>query len=113
MKTFKQYLKESEFIKRLVPAIRNIDLPVGHKKHILKGSRGMTHAEVAEKHGIGPDNRIKGELGYWDTGKHVFHPKHNSSYDDKEGLNIDSTRLGDTTDYMSPGNRLRRELKHA
>jgi hypothetical protein len=93
MITFLEFILESDFRSRLIPAIRNIGVPKTDKKHILKGKRGWTHQETAEHHGIDPDNRIKGELGYWDTGKHEFHPKHNSSYDNKEGINLDSTEL--------------------
>ncbi len=106
MITFLEFITESDFMSRLIPAIRNLSVPKTHKKHILKGKRGWTHQDTAEHHGIGPDNRIDGELGYWDTGKHEFHPKHNSSYDGKEGLNIDSTDLARRADSVALMRRL-------
>lgn len=99
MKTFKQHILESAFLDRLVPALeveRHNEKTGKKEKKVLKGRRGWTHQDTAEHHGLDPKNPVKGRLGYWDTGKHVFHPKHGS-----EGLNIDSTRLKDTTERMS------------
>jgi hypothetical protein len=118
MITFLEFITESEFRSKLIPALRNLDVPVDHKKHILKGKRGWTHQETAEHHGIGPDNRIKGELGYWHTGKHKFYPKHNSDFDGEEGLNIDSTELDPRAGSVAlmrrleEGNPLSQDLKH-
>jgi hypothetical protein len=105
MKTFRQYqreLMESDFMRRLLPAIKNHETGEVHK-----GKRGWTHQDISVHKGFNPKKPFKGSLGYWDPNKRQFHPKHG-----KDGLNIDSTRLGDTTDHMSVGNRLRRELEY-
>lgn len=107
MKTFKQFMYE-DFRARLVPAIEDSETGKVHK-----GKRTETHDDLAKRKNL----NIKGRLGFWDTGKHKFYPKHGP-----DGLNMDSTDLdpsrrpdpfGDTTDHMSDFRRTREMLKHA
>lgn len=99
MKTFRQFLKEAEdFRARILPAIRNMNTG-----KVMRGKRGWTHNDIAVHHNLDPKKPIKGQLGYWDPNKRQFHPKHG-----KDGLNIDSTHLHDTSDMMSNVQRMRK-----
>lgn len=89
-------------MRRLLPAIKNHETGEVHK-----GKRGWTHQDISVHKGFDPKKPFKGSLGYWDPNKKEFHPKHGP-----DGLNIDSTKLKDTTDNMSDFRRTKEMLKY-
>jgi hypothetical protein len=80
MKTLKQFMEETSFRTRVVPAIKH---PSGK---IYRGKRGEDHSEIRERHMNADGKHLEGEAGFYDPKEKHFH-----SRSDMGG--IDSTRM--------------------
>ena len=102
MLTFKQFITESNWMKRIVPAVRHYKT-----KHLIRGKRGDLHRDVMFNYNLkrGTGSRLGPTVNFRNYDEGFYDPVTRKFFKDKVyGKTVDST------DLMTPTQLARKEL---